>query len=540
MPKSIFQMTGIYKFFLHRFKSDRNEFERGQLILLFAFAYLLISSVYFVIHPYLAFHVPRIAILIFGLVLLAGVFLFRLSIPLNTLAHGLIGLLWMSFSIGVAYSGGIFSLVLPWLMITPLMASLLISQQAAIRWAILSVATLFFFFFFYSDPSLMTNAHSNWRSLVSYTGLMITIFVFIGLINRTHTQLLRRIDKRSKKLKQRKDQLTQQHEEIKEQKSLIERQNLLLLNQNSHIDKVNKLIEQRVFEMMERNQKLERHWKTLLKITKSHAVNFGSLKEALTSITQTVAASLGIDRVSVWRYHKQEHMIHCLFLSDIKNNSNTEGGSLLLSDFPSYFNALQLEKIIPAARAQTDPDTRELSESYLIPLNIKSIMDTPFFVAGELGGVLCCEHTVEREWANEDILFAQALSDIVTLAIMAEERRAYEAALLEKQAEVVSINQNLEVRVKERTDELERQNTQLAEYAFINAHLLRAPLSRLLGLVNLTRYSEIATEERETIIRHIQGAGEELDDVVARINDALDLKNPFNRNFVSADKLRKE
>jgi len=53
--------------------------------------------------------------------------------------------------------------------------------------------------------------------------------------------------------------------------------------------------------------------------------------------------------------------------------------------------------------------------------------------------------------------------------------------------EIKGINENLETVIKDRTYELEIKNKALEEYAFINAHKLRAPLARILGLVHLMK-----------------------------------------------------
>ncbi|MFM8913629.1 MAG: hypothetical protein ACKOE6_12060 [Flammeovirgaceae bacterium] len=57
--------------------------------------------------------------------------------------------------------------------------------------------------------------------------------------------------------------------------------------------------------------------------------------------------------------------------------------------------------------------------------------------------------------------------------------------LATREEETRSINENLETIVEERLNEIELKNKSLAEYAFINAHMLRAPLCRILGLLNL-------------------------------------------------------
>jgi signal transduction histidine kinase len=86
---------------------------------------------------------------------------------------------------------------------------------------------------------------------------------------------------------------------------------------------------------------------------------------------------------------------------------------------------------------------------------------------------------------------------------------------------VADANKTLEQRVKERTVALELQNEKLAEYAFINSHLLRAPLARILGLTNIISRSTINEEERE-LIDYLKIASHDLDDVVTKISKAID------------------
>ena len=81
------------------------------------------------------------------------------------------------------------------------------------------------------------------------------------------------------------------------------------------------------------------------------------------------------------------------------------------------------------------------------------------------------------------------------------------------------MNEVLEDRVKERTEVLENQNALLSEYAFINSHLLRGPLSRILGLINLMEHDK--TMKQETIIELLRKSGDDLDNVVRKITDTL-------------------
>jgi tetratricopeptide (TPR) repeat protein len=108
-----------------------------------------------------------------------------------------------------------------------------------------------------------------------------------------------------------------------------------------------------------------------------------------------------------------------------------------------------------------------------------------------------------------------------------EELMASHDALADKNAEIAKIhnqvlemNQNLERLVVERTASLEKQKAQLIEYAFINAHKLRAPLASILGLVNLLRLN-IPDIEGKQIINYLKDSSEKLDRVVKSINETL-------------------
>jgi signal transduction histidine kinase len=88
-----------------------------------------------------------------------------------------------------------------------------------------------------------------------------------------------------------------------------------------------------------------------------------------------------------------------------------------------------------------------------------------------------------------------------------------------QQEEIKTINENLESIIKEHTRGIEIKNRELAEYAFINAHMLRAPLSRILGLTSLIEMDPKIHSYQE--IRNIKSLAREMDVVVRKINEVL-------------------
>jgi tetratricopeptide (TPR) repeat protein len=88
-------------------------------------------------------------------------------------------------------------------------------------------------------------------------------------------------------------------------------------------------------------------------------------------------------------------------------------------------------------------------------------------------------------------------------------------------SEINRMNESLEIKVQERTEEIAQQNQRLIEYAFFTAHEIRGPLARILGLVELAKIKEL-THDREEIIKRLEEAANELDDVIRTINRKLE------------------
>lgn len=89
----------------------------------------------------------------------------------------------------------------------------------------------------------------------------------------------------------------------------------------------------------------------------------------------------------------------------------------------------------------------------------------------------------------------------------------------EQNEEINQINHTLDQKVQERTRLLEEQNRQLIQYAFYNAHKVRGPLCRILGLVQLAKHQY--ETDTDFIISKIEESAKELELMTKAINDIL-------------------
>lgn len=88
--------------------------------------------------------------------------------------------------------------------------------------------------------------------------------------------------------------------------------------------------------------------------------------------------------------------------------------------------------------------------------------------------------------------------------------------LIAQQEEIHMINDNLESIIYKRIQNIEEKNLELSEYAFINAHMLRAPVCRILGLINL-----IEMEDPKADLSEIKKYATQVDGIIRNINQAV-------------------
>jgi GAF domain-containing protein len=289
-----------------------------------------------------------------------------------------------------------------------------------------------------------------------------------------------------------------------------------------------------------KNDRLETYIKSILELSQSREVINGEFDLAVQKICKMLDYIMKIAQVSYWTYEEEDNTITCRYTFPSKEQRNIVHD---LDNFPRYATRLKAKSIIVARNAQLDPNTSEFGPAYLSKQNIKAMLDAPLIINGKMVGIICCEDVQERNWNAEDVLFVSAACDILTIAFKAMQAKQYIQEIeskndkLLRQSEEIrqingtlkSVNEHLEERVMERTKELEDQNRQLSEYAFINSHLLRAPLSSILGLIHVINASELSTKEKE-LITHLYESGMKLDSIIHKISEKLEQGATINRH----------
>ncbi|MEG4054365.1 MULTISPECIES: adenylate/guanylate cyclase domain-containing protein [unclassified Microcoleus] len=264
-------------------------------------------------------------------------------------------------------------------------------------------------------------------------------------------------------------------------------------------------VEERTNALKQSELQLQKQKSALIDLAKNKALNQGDLTKALQEITQTASRTLEVARSSVWLYDRTKSKMECLDLFDRTLNQHSHGLKLTAADYPVYFQTLREERAIAAFDAQNDFRTKEFAESYLIPLGITSMLDTPIQIGGETAGVLCLEHVgMPRFWTIEEQSFAVSLADSVTFAMEARERQRAEEALRQAEEKYRSIFENAIVGIFQTTPD--------GQYLSANPALLRiygySSREELVGtLTDISQQLYVDPNRRAEVVRFIEEQG---------------------------------
>lgn len=198
-------------------------------------------------------------------------------------------------------------------------------------------------------------------------------------------------------------------------------------------------IEARKAEEMQANRQL------LFDLTRNEHVQNGDLSLALEAVTKSLAKRFGITRSAIWSFNEQSKSIVLEKLFEQDKNAYSAGMILYQKDFPTYFKSIEAEEVIVAPDAFNHEAISEFKTGYLDTLDIKSMLDVPFFINGRFGGVICCEHQHnQKPWSPEEVDFAKSVADIITLAYKSASMKEILEEMRQKEMDYQKTIENLE------------------------------------------------------------------------------------------------
>jgi len=269
----------------------------------------------------------------------------------------------------------------------------------------------------------------------------------------------------------------------------------------------------------------------LLRLAKSHGLSNGDLVQSFREILAACAQTLHVSRVGIWMYAQKKAAIRCVASYSVNRTDFVADAELLQTQFPIYFEALDTERVIAAHDAHTNPYTSEFTETYLKPLGISSMLDAPIRWEGAMIGVVCCEHTgPARNWTAEEEYFLGSITDFITLAIELWKRKN-----IENQLNIV--NEQLEQKVHERTQQLEHSNEELKRFAYAASHDLREPLRTIMGFAQLLErhIADKLDDAGREYMRYITNGTQNMSNLVTELLNYSRMTTIIDEDYVDLD-----
>ena len=176
------------------------------------------------------------------------------------------------------------------------------------------------------------------------------------------------------------------------------------------------LVKNLEIEHYNRSKKVRIHNETLKILTSQSYSNKDNFNVILKNILKIASTNCSIDRASYWAFFKDG--IRCESIYYLQSDRFEKNFILDKERHPIYFKNIEIGSQIVASNVYDNTITQELCFEYFPKNNIKSLLDTPIFINGEIIGILCFEKIeTTTEWDNEDINFSRSIADLIAIAI---------------------------------------------------------------------------------------------------------------------------
>ncbi|MBN3875406.1 MULTISPECIES: sensor histidine kinase [unclassified Nostoc] len=269
-------------------------------------------------------------------------------------------------------------------------------------------------------------------------------------------------------------------------------------------------LQQQIQERINSEQKLGQHYQVLTELANHKAIFEGNLETAFKVITEKAANALEVERVSVWLFNSERTKLQCISLYERSNQKHSAGLERNLTDYLIYFKALVVSRTIAVSDTRTDPRVQELSDTWLEPNNIVSLIDTSLWVGGKMVGTVLSEQVdTSRKWELSEQNFVSSIAEIVALTLEVCDRKRAESAL--REAKEIA-----EVANRARKTFLGNIN-----------HDLRNPLNSILGITEALKdqvYGPVSEEQRQSLDM-LESSGKNLLELINQILDLTDTES---------------
>ncbi len=376
---------------------------------------------------------------------------------------------WVGFTGYSIYTGGIWASALVLLILLPIISlGFTGGRKSIFVLALVCITYLLLYVLNDSSPNDLPSGRSLW---IMITMIVTTAVSFLFVYFYWDLLALQ-----TKKLLTSNEALTAKQDKLDKQVQLIKMQNEQITN-----DKL---------QLEIRNSKLEKYTESIIEIAHMEELHEGDFAYSIKVLLQSIKTLLGVDIVSICQYDEEKQELFLISQDGSFLPSKTAGTPRLKrTEFPTYFDHVSSGMIIQADDVHNNKYVFELIDDYYKKYGIASSLDCPYYVDAKFAGVIRCGSFEQRNWVPEDSIFVKGISHMAGVSLSALHKMTHIKNLEVNNLEMKQTHKELEQKVIDGDELLENLSHQISDYANINAHKIRGPVCRLLGLLELLEKS---------------------------------------------------
>jgi hypothetical protein len=446
---------------------------------------------------------PKISFLILVLIMMSGAMLFVNERHIEIISHFYVICCYAALCIVTAFSGGLKTPGAIWFLICPLVSFVMLTTAVARFWLFVILATLFAFYYF--ESYMVIDRFRGGRYW--YPIVQAFLFLIVYMIIRNFRG---EVEKQTTELDSLNKELHVQRETLEVSQRELIRQRDLLMDAES--------------VTMRRNQKLSGYLNQLLEVSRREELHAGSLEYSMATIQRVLLNAMALDSVAIWHYDETLGEVKRIGSMCVANHYHH------MATQATRLKGSELFRILETGTVVMVPDDKGIEQqlrTFFRDVTAEtSMMICPYFFDARFAGFFSCSAR-RRKWLSEDVLFMRAIADTLPLAFKSYERREEQMLLNEKQEQVSELNEKLEQKITERTNEMAIMNEKLLHFAFLNAHKIRGPICRLMGIRDILKMTEDPKEILE-LMKYVDATILELDEIT---KNASTLLAPLNHHI---------
>ena len=225
-----------------------------------------------------------------------------------------------------------------------------------------------------------------------------------------------------------------------------------------------------------------------------------NFEETMTAGVKMIADLLDLDRISIWRNHDKENVLH---VSQVYRWDRDSGGTTQptqgLVDVPFADIAPRWEGLLGGGGEINSPICLLPERPFLQPLGVISMFITPIFINGGFWGAALFEDRIAERYFDEPSMEMMRSASFLCANIF--------------------IRVDMERKVKESLVRMTEASSAKSEFLSNMSHEMRTPLNAIIGMTNIGRKAPDISRKNYAIGR-VKDASEHL---LAVINDVLDM-----------------